>query len=140
MALAIKISKSSGGGIDDYLLQTKSLSITHQRSPIAAPMPGSDPLLIDLGQWKATIVVSGTARFTGTNESEGGIAIADRDDLETIADPTATNVWHDKTITLTDNTDSPAKAYTVKISSLKLDKAETTDFYNFTLSMVGHLG
>ena len=138
MALAIKISRS-GTGITAYMLQANSLKIQHTRSPIAVPMPGTSPILFDLGQWKLSITVSGTTQFTGHNENDGAVPIADRDDLELIADPTAATPWHDKTITLTDDTNSGATTYTVKIASLTLEKQDVKDYYSFNLSMVGYL-
>jgi len=139
MALAIKISNDSGAGVTAYMLKASSLKIQHARSPIAIPMPGTDPILLDLGQWKLNITVTGDTDFTGHDENDGAIAIADRDDLEYILNPTSTNSWHDQVITLTDDTNSGATTYTVKISGLTLEKADAKDYYTFTLAMVGFL-
>ena len=140
MSIATRIQRSGGGAGNDFKLQVTNLSITHDRSPIAVWLPGSQPLLLDLGQWKVSIALEGTCNFAGTDLTDGGIPIADKDDLEAIADPTQTTPWHSSTITLTDDTDSGAVVYTVKISSLKLTKRDVQNKYDFTLTCVGFLG
>ena len=135
----IENNQLSDPEIAAYMLQTTSLKIQHTRSPIVVPMPGTSPILFDLGQWKLSITVSGTTQFTGHNENDGSVPIADRDDLELIADPTSTTPWYNKTITITDDTNSGSTDYTVKIAGLTLEKQDVRDYYSFTLSMVGYL-
>jgi len=139
MALALKLSRTGDSGVTAYMLKAISLKIQHIRSPIAIPLPGEAPMLLDLGQWKLNITVSGDTDFTGHDENDGAIAIADRDDLEFIFDPTETNSWHNETITFTDDTNSNAVTYTVKMAQLTLEKVDAKDYYTFTLSMVGFL-
>lgn len=143
MANALTISRT-GGGSNLFRLQTTSFTVDHDRSPISAFLPGANPLLIDLGQWRVRITIEGTASLPGTNLTDSGDAIADKDDLEIMADSTDGNPWHTQTITLTDDT-ATANAgattitYNVKISRVRLEKADAKDFYNFTIHLVGFM-
>lgn len=138
-ALAIRLQRTGGGTGDDFVLQVENVSFAHDRSPIVIPLPGNPPQLIDLGQYKTQIKIEGVAAFPGTNETDGGIAIADKDDLETLINPTIAVPWFNRTITLTDNTDNSGTTYTVKIRSLTLDKRGPQNMYTFVLTCAGHL-
>ena len=96
-------------------------------------MPNNNPLLIDLGQRMVRIVVEGSAAEMGTDEAEGGVNIADRDDLETIAE-----TWGDtETITIRDNRTTPVRTYEVKINEIRLDGSGDRAFWNYVLTAVG---
>ncbi len=142
----IPVNVTAGGtggtstGPHTFNLQTIDVVINHQRAPILFTLPGGDPIMLDLGQWKTTITLSGIADFTGTNKLDGVVPIADRNDLEAMADPEVPNAWYDQTILLTDNTDSNGTIYTVKIATVKLEKKDVRDYYDFTLSCLGFLG
>jgi len=140
MALAFTITNSSGP--TSFRLQVTRVVISHTRAPVAAPLPGNDPLLIDLGQWKCNITLEGTAPEIGTNLTEGGVSIAEHNDLESMADPNASPNWYSNNITLTDDSDRNAgtnPVYTVKIAGLTLSKQEAHNFWSFTMNFVGFL-
>jgi hypothetical protein len=129
------------------MLQAANINFSHERSPIMIPLAGTNPLFIDLGQWKVSIQIEGTASLAGTNLSDGGVAIADKDDLEIIvgnhdsvfSGGGAPKKWYNETITLTDTTNSIVSTYAVKTSALKLSRRAAQEFYTFTLSLVGKL-
>jgi hypothetical protein len=145
--LALKLSHDGGGsGTTAFMLQADNINFSHDRSPIMIPLAGTNPLFIDLGQWKVGIQIEGTASFPGTNLTDGSIAIADKDDLETIVgnqdsifSGTSVKKWFNETITLTDTTNSIVSTYEVKVSSLKLSRRAANQFYSYTLSLVGKL-
>ena len=148
--LSLKLSRNgaSGGsnGTTAFMLQATNINFSHERAPIMIPLAGTNPLFIDLGQWKVSIQIEGTTSLAGTNLSDGGIAIADKDDLETIVgnqdsvfSGTSVQKWYANTITLTDTTNSIVSTYDVKVSGLKMSRRAAQDFYTFTLSLVGKL-
>jgi len=146
--LALKLSHDGGGsGTTAFMLQATNINFSHDRSPIMVPLAGTNPLFIDLGQWKVNIQIEGTVSFPGTNLSDSGIAIADKDDLETIvgnhdsvfSGGGAPKKWYNETITLTDTTNSIVSTYDVKVSSLKMSRRAANQFYTYTLSLVGKL-
>lgn len=129
MPLAIRITD----GVTTFRLQTESFVVGHSRQPRASPLPNNAPLLIDLGSRKTELTISGVAAEVGTDESDEGVTIADRDDLETIAE-----AWGDtETVTITDARPSVARVYTVKIVNIKLERKGDRDFYDFILQAVG---
>jgi hypothetical protein len=145
--LSLKLSRTGGAsGTEVFMLQATNINFSHERSPIMVPLPGTNPLFIDLGQWKVSIQIEGTASIPGTNLTDGGIAIADKDDLEIIVgnqdsvfSGTSVKKWYANTITLTDTTNSIASTYDVKVSGLKMSRRAAQNFYTFTLSLVGKL-
>lgn len=145
--LSLKLSRTGGAsGTEVFMLQATNINFSHERSPIMVPLPGTNPLFIDLGQWKVSIQIEGTASIPGTNLTDGGIAIADKDDLEIIVgnqdsvfSGTSVKKWYPETITLTDTTNSIVSTYEVKVSNLKMSKRAANNFYTFTLGLVGKL-
>jgi hypothetical protein len=145
MALSIRISRTGctncdPGGDGNYALGAESIRITHSGSPIVAVLPGADPLLLNLGQWKVTIVIDGIANKTATDLSDGSVSIADKDDLEAMADPTITDSWFDETVTIHDETVAGSFAtYTVQIASIALSKDDVRDYWHFNMQAIGKL-
>jgi len=145
--LALKLSHAGGGsGTTAFMLQANNINFSHDRAPIMVPLAGTNPLFIDLGQWKVAIQIEGAASFPGTNLTDGGVAIADKDDLETIVgnqdsifSGTSVKKWFNETITLTDTTNSIVSTYEVKVANLKISRRESQQFYSYTLSLVGKL-
>ena len=147
--LSLKLSRTGGAGgsgTDEFMLQATNINFSHERAPIMVPLPASNPLFIDLGQWKVSIQIEGTANIPGTNLTAGGIAIADKDDLEIMVgnhdsafSGNSVKKWFAETITLTDTTDGVATAYDVKVSGLRMSRRAAQNFYTFTLSLVGKL-
>jgi len=143
MALDIflqRITKGNNSGAstihEQFKVQCQTLSVSYDRSPISAPLPGGEVLLFDLGQTRVNVTIDGIASDTGTNKTEGGINIADKDDLERVAIHedwwgTATQV-----IRFIASTDE----YEVAVSSLKFAmSAPIADRWTFNMSMTGKL-
>ena len=110
-------------------LQADSVRITIDRSPIVAPLPGGNQIMLDLGQRRVLIVAEGYLSESGTNNTEGGEIVADKDDLEV-----ATEEWWDSTVTFTVSADN----YQVKFKqcSFALD-ASRESFWHYTLQVEG---
>jgi hypothetical protein len=143
MALSFRISRAgttdgNPGGAGNYKLKTTSVKIALGGSPIAAVLPGVKPLLLDLGQHRVNITIEGIADFVGTDDSEGGVAFADKDDLEAFMDPEITNAWYNKVITFHDETVTGYFAtYEIKISNIVLDKQDARGYWSFVIQAVG---
>ena len=141
MPLAIRISRTGAAPSNNFRLQANTFTVTHELASLAAKLPGVNPILIDLGQWSIALSIEGTANNTGTNLLDGAIAIADKDDLEDMADPTPTTGirWFDQTITISDETVSGSfQDYTVKISKLQIAKRDAQNFWTFSLMAIGN--
>jgi len=138
MALNIliqRITKGSTSGNstvhEQYKVQAQDFNVSYDRSPISAPLPGGEVLLFDLGQTRVNISISGIASETGTNNTEGGIAIADKDDLETIA---ISETWWNGTIRLKALDDE----YHVAVAAAKFAlMAPVIDRWTFNMSLTG---
>ena len=131
MALTVDIYDAS----TRYRLQANTITISHKREPKVAPLPGGNPLLIDLGQRSVSLLIEGKCNESGTDETEDAINIADRDDLEIIA-----RDWGDtETVTVSDNTPPSPHIYTVKIDGVTLARREANSFYDFTLRCSGFI-
>jgi len=143
MALDIflqRITKGNNSGAstvhEQFKIQCQTLSVSYDRSPISAPLPGGEVLLFDLGQTRVNVTIDGITADTGTNVSEGGIMIADKDDLERVAIHqdwwgTASQVIRFK---------ASDDEYEVQIASLKISMmAPVTDRWTFNMSMTGKL-
>ena len=140
MALDIRIQgitkgTNSGNSVihEQFKIQAQDFNVSYDRSPISAPLPGGVVLLYDLGQTRVNISMNGIASETGTNISEGGIMIADKDDLETIA---ITQTWWNgvkRVVALGDE-------YLVAIASVKFGlSAPVINRWTFNISMTGTL-
>lgn len=152
----------NGNNFYKFFLQSESLIIQHNRTPIVSSLPGTDPILLDLGQWTVDIKIEGVADVpvqmgnnrhreklmpnpdSGDGERAGMIPVADKDDLEGMADPTVENPWHIEDILIRDRTysygDKKYTEYQVKIQSVTVSKSNVNDFYTFMLSASGYLG
>ncbi|MEK6861546.1 MAG: hypothetical protein AABY07_06255 [Nanoarchaeota archaeon] len=142
MPLAIRISRTGAASGNSFRLQASTFTVTHELASLAAKLPGVNPILIDLGQWSIAISIEGIANNTGTDLLDGAIAIADKDDLENMADPTPTGGvirWFDQTITISDETISGSfQDYTVKLSKLQIVKRDAQNFWTFSLMAIGN--
>ena len=138
MALNILIQRITKGNDsaastvhEQYKIQAQDFNVSYDRRQISAPLPGGSVLLFDLGQTRVNISISGIAGQTGTNDTEGGIAIADKDDLETIATTTA---WWNGIIRLKALDDE----YEVAVASAKFAlMAPVIDRWTFNMSLTG---
>jgi len=140
MALDIRIQRITKGNNsaastihEQFKIQAQSFNVSYDRSPISAPLPGGVVLLYDLGQTRVNVSMDGVAAETDTNITEGGIMIADKDDLEAIA--ITQNWWNGvkRVLALGDE-------YEVAISSVKFGlQAPVTNRWTFNISMTGKL-
>ena len=144
-----------------FFLQSEDLLITHKRTPIVSSLPGSDPIILDLGQWVVDIKVEGVAdipvymnsstgiirhrekKLSNPDGTTGDIPIADKDDLESIASPNTSPPWYDQEIRIKDYSytygiRNPA-VYIVKIESISINKRGVNNFYNFIIQASGLL-
>ena len=161
--LALKLMKGSIiTPTEQFYLQARTIKIQHEKSPISSSLPGSEPLLLDLGQWKVNITIEGDADVPPITTDEvknkkkiNEILIADKLDLETLANPIQRNIkspgnrdpmynpnpWYKYTMFLEDSTTTNAKLYyIVKLQSITLSKSDVRDYYQFILQLVGFLG
>ena len=160
LAILIKRENPSGsiittGGEDSvFWLQASDFSISHDRLPIVSTLPGTDPITLDLGQWKITINIEGTLRLnTSTNEAldiptgytgisdlgnSGEAKIAKREHLEEISASTIGGDWHSNDIIIVDYSDGDPTEYVVKISQVKINRSASWEYYNFTLACLGY--
>lgn len=140
MALDIRIQRITKGNNsgastihEQFKVQAQDFNVSYDRSPISAPLPGGVVLLYDLGQTRVNIAMNGIASETGTNITEGGIMIADKDDLENIS--ITENWWSGiiRVIALGDE-------YHVAIASVKFGlAAPVINRWTFNISMTGTL-
>ena len=141
MALDIRLQLITKGGSsgsstihEQYILQCQSVTVSYDRSPISAPLPGGEVLMFDLGQTRVNVAIDGIATDTGTNITQGGLMIADKDDLERIA---TNSVWWSvggRSIRFVASGDE----YEVAIASLKFSmSAPIVDRWMFNMSMTG---
>ena len=125
--------QGEGSASGTYALQVTNFRVEHERFPKASPLPGGDPLLIDLGQRIVRLILTGTASEAGTNNTDGAIRVADRDELEIMGRTWSNNV------TLTDSTMTPARTYTGKIQKVQLERKTVLTVYDFILIIVGFM-
>lgn len=131
MALDVSITSDGTGGVIaplTYRLQTEVVEISWNRSPIIIPIPNVDPQLLDLGQRTVAIRIDGIAEDTGATLTEGGVDVADKQDLERI-----TETWFPSVITFTVS----GEVYTVKVQSLRLTLSAAKEVWDYTLQLIG---
>ena len=140
MALDIqiqRITKGNNSGAstihEQFKVQAQSFNVSYDRSPISAPLPGGEVLLFDLGQTRVNVSMDGIAAESGTNITEGGIMIADKDDLENIA---ITENWWRGTIRVIALGDE----YHLAVGSVKFGlQAPVINRWTFNMSFTGKL-
>lgn len=110
---------------ETYRLKIDEASISYRRSPIQAPLPFADPLIIDLGQYAPSISISGIVDEVAS--SDGGVTVPNKETLEN-----AVSDWQDD-ITITINGD----AYIGRISDCVFSvSGAREDRWNFRMSFV----
>ena len=132
-----RITKGANSGAstihEQFKIQAQNFNVSYDRSPISAPLPGGVVLLYDLGQTRVNVSMDGIAAETDTNISEGGIMIADKDDLETIA---ISETWWNGTIRLVALSDE----YHVAVAAAKFAlMAPVIDRWTFNISLTGKI-
>ena len=116
-----------------WKLQVSSCRIDYDRSPISASLPGNvNPLLLDLGQYRVNIQVEGITSETGTNQTDGGIPIMDKNHLEAAAQD-----WWNEDVRFTVSDD----VYTVKVNAVSFTlQAALENRWTFRLQLTGFKG
>ena len=131
MALSV-VLKSDGTGTDsavNYSLQATELQISLGRSPIQSPLPGGDPLLLDLGQVKPVIKISGT--ITTVAGTAGGNVIPSKRQLEDFIEAA-----YQSNLTIEITVGATTDRYTHKVASLVFSlPAAREDLYDFALTL-----
>lgn len=135
MALSITITSNSVPNIT-YRLQVDNFQLRYQRGPVQAPVPGLDPILIDLGQFRPQITCSGTLR--ATSGTDGGITIPSKRELEDFVEGSSgTPRIYASTITLSTNIGGLTDNYVGKIAACDFNMMPAReDLWEFRLMMV----
>lgn len=131
MAMGV-ILRSDGNGPDsavNYSLQAREIQINLSRSPMQSPLPGGDPLLLDLGQIRPVIKITGIVR--STPGADGGLVIPSKRQLEDYAEEA-----YQSTLTVDIISGSITDRYTHKVQALVfMLPAAREDVYDFTLTL-----
>ncbi len=150
MALAICLYDGTTDGSEKrFALKTDSFSVNYVKTPIQIPFPsGADPEIIDLGQIRPTITISGIVDTTAPGSSENVTGpernssqvyvVPSKEDLEDFV----TSEFYDPSnakieIMVSDGTSTPVAAYEGAISQARFDVAPATeDRFSFTMVFV----
>ena len=150
MALAICLYDGTTDGSEKrFALKTDSFSVNYVKTPIQIPFPsGADPEIIDLGQIRPTITISGIVDTTAPGSSENVTGpernssqvyvVPSKEDLEDFV----TSKFYDPSnakieIMVSDGTSTPVAAYEGAISQARFDVAPATeDRFSFTMVFV----
>ena len=172
--LALKISSYTSENaftmdedpLDSFWFTADGCTVIHERTPISSVLPGAEPILIDLGQWRVSIKLSGVAHKDFEPKQEQGspaIRICRRNDLEMLgsnieylydADYTfpATGKddnWYntfilfedssskDKTDTNNDRGTNPYQ-YIIKAGNITIRTENTNSFVGYSAELVGY--
>jgi len=131
MALGVLLI-SDGSGDDSavtYALQAREIQIMLTRSPMQSPLPGGDPLLLDLGQIRPVIKISGTVN--STSSTDGSNTIPSKRQLEDF-----TEEAYQSNLTVDITIGSTTDRYTHKVQALTfMLPAARDDLYDFTLTL-----
>ena len=148
-----------GSPIDAFWFTSESATISHARTPISSVLPGTDPVLIDLGQWKVDIKFEGTChKDYMLQRTQDGDRICRRNDIEMLGsnlrysitnnvyDFSGTDVnWYDKFIIFEDysskdtavDATNPYK-YAVKSGGVMVRTDSNTDFVSYSVQLLGY--
>ena len=167
MALALRIlsyeSETSTTVLDGFWFTAESCVISHERTPISSVLPGTDPILIDLGQWRVNIQFEGTAhKDYMLSRTQDNMRICRRNDIEVLGsnlnytyddtsgysstDPgSMVRNWYDNYLVFedysSDNSDmnetSPYK-YVIKSGGVIVRTNNNTDFISYTVKLLGY--
>jgi hypothetical protein len=79
----------SGGSATTYALQVEEFALNIRRSPLHSPMPGANPLQIDMGYFDPNLTIRGI--LPTTPGSDGTNVICDKNQLEDVVTDHYTN-------------------------------------------------
>ena len=135
MALSVQISTNSTPNIT-YALQTDDITLDYTRGPLQVPISGRDPHLMDLGFFRPSVILSGVVKQDAT-ETDGGISIPDKRDLEDFVEGTSgTPAIYSSTITLAVTFDSQTDNYVGKISKCTFTRREGQTVWDFKMTVL----
>ena len=124
----------------EFWMPVENITINHERQPIVAVLPGSEPILIDLGPWKVNIPLEGHANKEKTGQLiQSTIPIANRKNIEEMGATTSGPDWSDNHIILEDHSDSPIRYYRVKIQNVNFSTQSGVSWIAFKITLVGYL-
>ncbi len=128
--MALGITLTVGG--TTYRLQATKIMIRLSRNPIQAALPGGiDPLLLDLGQFRPSMVIEGAIKSVEPL-SDGGISIPTKRQLE---DLTSDNFA--STITVSVSVGGISDDYVGKIANLSFTlPAARDDLWEYVMNLV----
>jgi len=149
MALAVCLYDGLTSSEKRYALKADSFSVNYVKTPVQIPLPGGgNPKLLDFGQLRPTITVTGIVDTTapGSGENVSGptrnsstvYTVPSKEELEDFV----TAKFYDENnakveIMITDGTGTAVAAYEAAISQARFDLAPATeDRFAFTLVFV----
>jgi hypothetical protein len=149
MALAVCLYDGLTSSEKRYALKADSFSVNYVKTPVQIPLPGGgNPKLLDFGQLRPTITVTGIVDTTapGSAENVSGptrnsstvYTVPSKEELEDFV----TAKFYDENnakveIMITDGTGTAVAAYEAAISQARFDLAPATeDRFAFTLVFV----
>lgn len=120
-------------GTDTYVLFGTTIAISYDRNPIyASPGAGQDPLIEDLGFFRATVTLLGTIESNPSPTTDGGIDVASKADLEQFN----TDNWENE-ITLSIMDTASTYSYVGAIKQVKFTQdGGKQDRWEFTLQLL----
>jgi len=149
MALAVCLYDGLTSSEKRYALKADSFSVNYVKTPVQIPLPGGgNPKLLDFGQLRPTITVTGIVDTTApgsvenvagpTRNSSTVYTVPSKEELEDFV----TAKFYDENnakveIMITDGTGTAVAAYEAAISQARFDLAPATeDRFAFTLVFV----
>ena len=126
----------------DLWIPAEDITIMHDKSPIVSALPDTEPILIDLGQWKVSIPLNGFVdKEYIERKSQDSVNIANRRDLEEIAANNQGPNWHTNHMVLRDysNGSSNILRYVVKVDNISISTQSGFDWASFKLNLTGYL-
>jgi hypothetical protein len=89
MTAKLDVTIKFGSGPTTYALQVEEFTVNIRRSPIHSPMPGANPLQIDMGYFDPNITIRGI--LPTTPGTDGFNVICDKNQLEDVVTNEYTN-------------------------------------------------
>tara|TARA_R110000824_G_scaffold104001_3_gene246870 strand:- start:1848 stop:2318 length:471 start_codon:yes stop_codon:yes gene_type:complete len=147
MALAICLYDGLSSGEKRFALKADSFSVNYVKTPIQIPIAGGgNPKLIDIGQIRPTITITGLVDVTDPSETVSGptrnssasYTVPTKEELEDFVTSKFYNESNAKVeIMVSDGSGTAVAAYDAAISQARFDVAPATeDRFTFTLVFV----
>ena len=147
MSLAICLYDGLSSGEKRFALKADSFSVNYVKTPIQIPIAGGgNPKLIDIGQIRPTITITGLVDVTDPSETVSGptrnssasYTVPTKEELEDFVTSKFYNESNAKVeIMVSDGSGTAVAAYDAAISQARFDVAPATeDRFTFTLVFV----